>query len=320
MGHSFTLSVNGLSGSMSIIRQIAYARAGIIGNPSDGYFGQTIATLVKNFKSEVILEESDALTIVPNRRDHATFESMEDLVEDIRFTGYYGGIRLIKASIKKFHEYLTTHKIDYPHRNFTISYDTDIPVRVGLAGSSAIITAVMGALMKFYGVKIPKPFLPTLVLRVETEELGLGAGLQDRVVQTYGGCVYMDFEREHLQDHHYGRYEELNPSLLPPLYVAYRDVLAEGTEVVHNDLRARWEQGDSEVRAAMVEFGRITERFYKALKGQNSNELFTLMNANFDLRASIMNISKANWRLINAARNVEASAKFCGSGGAIVGI
>jgi glucuronokinase len=45
---------------------------------------------------------------------------------------------------------------------------------------------------------------PNLVLSAE-EELGITAGLQDRVVQVYGGVVYMDFDRDHMQAHGYGR-------------------------------------------------------------------------------------------------------------------
>ena len=44
------------------------------------------------------------------------------------------------------------------------------------------------------------------------------------------------------------------------------------------------------------------------------------MNANFDLRRTIMNIAPENLRMIEAARAVGASAKFAGSGGAIVGL
>ena len=46
---------------------------------------------------------------------------------------------------------------------------------------------------------------PTLVLRAE-EELGITAGLQDRVIQVYGGVVYMDFAKEFIQQHGHGRY------------------------------------------------------------------------------------------------------------------
>lgn len=304
-----------------IIRKTVYARAGLVGNPSDGYFGKTIAASVKNFAAEVLLYETPELRIEPNRRDHSAFKSLADLVEDVRFSGYYGGVRLIKAAIKKFYDYVRKHEIPIEEeRNFTVRYDSSIPLRVGLAGSSAIITATMNCLMEFYEVEIPQPVVPTLVMRVETEELRIAAGLQDRVIQTYGGCVYMDFSRDHQEEFGYGRYEPIDPATLPPLYVAYRDVLAEGTEVVHNDLRERWERGDSDVRKAMVRFARLTDEFYAALQERDVDRMSELMNANFDLRASICKISQANWDLINAGRNAEASAAFCGSGGAIVGI
>ena len=303
-----------------IVRKIVHARAGLIGNPSDGYFGRTISVILKNFKAEVTVFASPELKIEPNRRDHATFESLHDLIDDIKYLGYFGGIPLIKAAIKKFHEYLHTHNIEHKENNFTIRYDSNIPIRVGLAGSSAIITAAIQCLMDFYGVDIPKPYLPTLVARAESEELGIPVGLQDRVIQTYGGCVYMDFDRDHLEEFGYGRYEQIDLKLLPPLYMAYRDSLSEGTEVTHANLRDRWEKEDPLVRAGMKRFARITEKFYKALKDGDLDEMEALMNENFDLRSELCHISRENWDLINAARNVEACAKFCGSGGAIVGI
>jgi glucuronokinase len=303
-----------------IAKKTAYARAALVGNPSDGYFGKTISVILKNFRAEAAAFESPELKIEPNRSDHATFKSMAELAEDIRFSGYYGGMRLIKAAIKKFHEYLVSHEVEYADRNFTIQYDSNIPVRLGLAGSSAIITATILALMEFYEVEIPKAYLPTLVLRVETEELGIQGGLQDRVVQVYGGCVYMDFSRDHLEEFQYGIYEEIDTNLLPPLYVAYRKALSEGTEVTHNRLRERWERGDADVRRAMERLGALTEEFYQALKQRKVERMAELMNENFDVRAGICKVSQANWDLINAARNVEASANFTGSGGAIVGI
>ena len=74
-------------------------------------------------------------------------------------------------------------------RNFTVSYESDIPRMVGLSGSSAIVTAAVFSLLRFYGLdaerdlKIPKARLPQLILDCELHELGITAGLQDRVVQ-----------------------------------------------------------------------------------------------------------------------------------------
>ena len=42
---------------MRIVRTHACARAGLLGNPSDGYFGKTIALPVRNFRASVVLYE-----------------------------------------------------------------------------------------------------------------------------------------------------------------------------------------------------------------------------------------------------------------------
>ena len=49
---------------MEIIRKRIYARAGLLGNPSDGYHGKTISISVRNFWSEVVLYEWDEVEIV----------------------------------------------------------------------------------------------------------------------------------------------------------------------------------------------------------------------------------------------------------------
>ena len=84
---------------MIIVRKRAYARAGLIGNPSDGYHGKTISISVRNFWAEVVLYEWDSVDIVLAEDDRARFRSISDLVRDVKLHGYYGGIRLIKATI-----------------------------------------------------------------------------------------------------------------------------------------------------------------------------------------------------------------------------
>ena len=48
-----------------IITTKAYPRAALIGNPSDGYFGKTIAFTFSNFSATVVLYESPELVIEP---------------------------------------------------------------------------------------------------------------------------------------------------------------------------------------------------------------------------------------------------------------
>jgi glucuronokinase len=297
----------------------AFPRAALAGNPSDGYFGKTIAFTFRNFAATVELEESAELEIVPEERDRCRFASAADLIREVKLHGYYGGLRLLKAAITRFHEHAAQSGIALPQRNFTIRYATTIPSRLGLAGSSAILTAAFRALMAFHGVTLPKPTLANVVLACETEELHIPAGLQDRVAQAYNGLVYMDFDREIMQRQGYGRYDPLDLRLLPPIYIAYRAELAEGTEVFHNDIRGRWERGEPAVREAMTTCASLAELVRARLvKGQGAS-IGPLLDSNFDMRRRIYRIGEGNLRMIEAARSAGASANFAGSGGAIVG-
>jgi glucuronokinase len=302
-----------------LISTKAYARAGLVGNPSDGYFGKTISFIIRNYCAEVTLFETPELTIEPNERDHSSFGSIDSLARDVRQFGYYGGIRLLKASVKRFYEHCTKHHLPLHGRNFTLRYSSNIPPQVGMAGSSAIITACWRALMEFYGVEIPKHLLPSLVLSVENDELGIPAGLQDRVIQGYEGVVFMDFNRASIEKLGYGIYEELDPALLPPVFVAYTTKLSEGTEVFHNDIRGRWNRGEREIVSAMYQWANLAQRVRDMLLAGRGLEIGPLLNENFDLRRRLYKLSQGNIDMVEAARDCGASAKFTGSGGAIVG-
>jgi glucuronokinase len=302
-----------------IIRAKAYPRVGLIGNPSDGYFGKTISFVFSNFCAEVVLYESPELEILPSAKDQSQFSSIAELVNDVRLHGYYGGIRLLKATIKRFYEYCSENHIDLHRKNFTIRYHSNIPHGVGLAGSSAIITACFRALMSFYGVSIPKYTQANLILSAEVDELQIAAGLQDRVIQVYEGMVYMDFSKTIMNKQGYGHYEEMDPKLLPPLFIAYRADLGEPTEVFHNNIRDRFNRGEKMVVEAMHYWAELTDKVKQALIEGKTKKLGSLLNANFDRRKKIYQIGKENLQMIDAARSVGASAKFTGSGGAIVG-
>ena len=297
----------------------AYARAGLVGNPSDGYFGKTLSVSIRDFAARIVMYDWPTLEILPCAQDHVRFGNLTELALDVRQNGYYGGLRLVKGSLKRFHDYCVENDIDLPDRNFTIRYETNIPRQVGLAGSSAIITATFRALMQWFEIEIPLHILPNWILSVERDELGIGAGLQDRVCQAYEGLVYMDFNREQMERCGHGSYTRLNTALLPPLYLAYKEQLAEGSEVVHNNLRERWNRGEEKVLAAMFEFARITEQAQICLMEGRREEFAKLIDANFELRRGIIGISSTHLEMVETARRCGASAHFAGSGGAIIG-
>jgi glucuronokinase len=302
-----------------MIETYGYARAGLLGNPSDGYFGKTISFAMSNFRARVLLYPSGRLEIKPSKADLPIFENLDDLYRTTRWRGYYGGIRIIQALLVRFMDYCRQQEIELENRNFTLEYESNIPQRLGLGGSSAIITASLRALCQYYQLNIPLPTQANLVLETETRELNVPAGLQDRVIQAFQGLVYMDFSRELMEARGYGEYERLDPQLLPKVYVACRTSLSEGTEVFHGNLRDRWRRGDPDVVAAMKTWASYAEEGRECLMRHDYRRLDELINANFDLRSRIYQIDRGNLEMVHTAREAGATSNFAGSGGAIVG-
>ena len=140
------------------------------------------------------------------------------------------------------------------------------------------------------------------------------------MVQVYEGAVFMDFDRARMERDGHGLYEAIDPARLPPLYVAYHDRLAEGTEVTHNDLRSRYERGETVVHEAMARWAELAQQARDRIAAGRGREIGPLMDENFDLRAQLIRISEGNKRLIATGRQLGAAVNFAGSGGAVTGM
>ena len=103
------------------IVQRAYARVGLIGNPSDGFHGKTIALSIKNFWAEATIFESPRLNLIPHPlNDPTSFGNLADLHVISKKEGYMGGLRLVQATCKKFYEFCDVNGIALPRRNFEL--------------------------------------------------------------------------------------------------------------------------------------------------------------------------------------------------------
>jgi len=236
--------------------------------------------------------------------------------------GYYGASRLFRATINVFASYVAKYQPEVSLAQcFTTSYQTNIPRMVGLAGSSALIVALLKALMQFYSVEIDQRILPSIALEVERSELNIGGGLQDRVIQFYEGLVAMDFAyNDNIDGYICGRYERVSAEILPPLYLAYSDTGGEPTEVFHNNLRERYNAGEASVVNAMQQLIELTDQSLLALENKQHDVFSELMDQNFDIRQSISTLNSYHIKMIETARACGVSAKYAGSGGAIVGV
>ena len=122
-----------------MIETYGYARAGFLGNPSDGYFGKTLAFAFSNFRARVLLYPSGRLEIKTSKADLPVWENLDDLYQTTRWRGYYGGIRIIQALIVRLFDYCRQQGIELPNRNFTLEYESTVPQRLGLGGVQAVL-------------------------------------------------------------------------------------------------------------------------------------------------------------------------------------
>ncbi|TPX44126.1 galactokinase [Synchytrium endobioticum] len=312
------------------ISKRAYARVGLMGNPSDAFYGKTLSLLISNFYARVTLKpnaQHDAsVTFVLNpNTDASRFGSFSVVADVAAKDGYAGASRLFAALSKVFVEHATQCGLALNETGFAVFAETNIPRQVGLAGSSALTTAFLRCLMAHHNLTasdVPLHTQANLVLAAERDELAIAAGHQDRVIQAYGGCVFMDFDQALMEARKYGEYERVDASIWVDLWLAYVAQPKESGKV-HNDIRAQFHNGDQEVVGAMRQFAVFASEARQALLTGNRQEFAALMDANFNLRRSLYGdavIGRANLRMIEVARKYGFAAKFSGSGGAIIGL
>ncbi|KAE9612773.1 hypothetical protein Lal_00005960 [Lupinus albus] len=305
-----------------VITHKAYARIGLLGNPSDVYYGNTISLSVSNFYASVTLTPSNNLLIQPNPfHDFIHFNSLSHLVNRLNSEGYYGGVRLLMSISKVFYDYCILNNINLHNNNFTLSYDTNIPRQTGLSGSSAIVCAALNCFLDFYNVRdqIKVEVRPNLILSAENQ-LGIVAGLQDRVAQVYGGLVYMDFAKDNMDKMGHGIYTPMDFTLLPPLHLIYAQNPSDSGKV-HSQVRQRWLDGEEFIVSSMTQVANIAKQGKEVIEQKDYSKLAALINRNFDLRRSMFGdeaLGDLNIKMVEIARKVGAASKFTGSGGAVV--
>jgi glucuronokinase len=209
-------------------------------------------------------------------------------------------------------------------KGFEATVETTIPRQVGLAGSSAIETAFFLGLMAHNNIPLDtlsSRELAELVLKVESEELGMVAGLQDCLPLAHGCMLHMDFRQELMEGRGYGEYTELDSSLLPPLWLAHAPRGKDSGET-HAGLASRWEIRDSEMVEIVGHLAQGAASGVDSIRNGEHTHLSMLIDTNFDLRRELFGEQALGETLdaVMLARSLGSCAKQTGSGGAIFGI
>jgi galactokinase/mevalonate kinase-like predicted kinase len=291
---------------VAVIVATAPGRCGIVGNPSDMYGGCVLSCTVQEQAECRLTEAAEPLTIV-NDGETAILRSREDL--SLR------GDRcdIARAALTFFH-------IDPANTRFGLHLKTDIPMRAGMAGSTALLAAIVGALDAHLGMGMTPYALAETTRKIEARVMQIVCGLQDQHMAVFGGLNFMDFvgkeQLEQRDDEPLGTVEPLAAYAPdPPLILAHTGI-QHHSGTVHRSPRQRWLDGEPLVRNYYARIAELGRRGKRALIEKDWRRLGALMNENHALVAALGGSGPVNDRLIEVARQAGAwGAKLAGAGG-----
>ena len=280
----------------------APARAALAGNPSDGFGGAVLATVVPGLAARVHALDNESV-VVGDRAWPAPDQ----------VTGPHEGEgALLSATVERLVAWCRESGRDVPAAGVALEWSSTIPRSVGLAGSSALVVAGIRALAPRWGLDLDVITMARLALEVETDVLGIAAGPQDRLTQAADGTVLMDFGGL------WWAVEEVEPAVPLPLFVAWSEATSAPSHTVHGPLQGR--RDEPEVRTAMAELARLAHAAAAAARAGDLAALGMAMDGSYDVRASIVDLDAAHVALVEGARRCGAPVNYAGSGGAVVGL
>lgn len=287
-----------------MIRASAPGRAGIIGNPTDMYGGCVLSCSIAERAYCYLFPSDEPYIRVGN--DILALGDEEDLALDgNRFD-------LAKAVLQAF-------EINPVMEKFALSIYTDIPEQAGLAGSTAMLTSIVGCVIEYLGLDLTRYELAERIRGIEADIMSITCGYQDHYMTVFGGLNFMDFTgKEHMRGpvhEPFATVEPLSDIITElPMLLAHTGV-KRFSGSVHKSLRERWIDGEQKVIEGyrrIAELGRLGK---KALITHDWQTLGELMNENHAIQRDLGGSSECNEHLIEAALAHGAlGAKLAGAG------
>jgi galactokinase/mevalonate kinase-like predicted kinase len=286
-----------------MIKSSAPGRAGIVGNPTDGY-GGTVISISLDVRAQVELILADELVLeVCGEREvlHAP--------EELKLTG--GFTDVAKAVLRTFP--------DAANSRFHLRATTDVPICAGLSGSTAMLVAILAAVLRLLEIPLNRYEIAEVARRIEFEVMKVVCGYQDQYMTVFGGLNCVDFRGKEptapTDDPIFATVEPLQPiAPLPPLVLANTGVRRVSGNV-HRDLRQRWLQGDAAVVSGYHRIAQLAREAKKALMAADWEYLGAAMNENHAIQRDLGGSGEANEALIAAALAAGAlGAKLAGAG------
>jgi galactokinase/mevalonate kinase-like predicted kinase len=208
-----------------------------------------------------------------------------------------------------------------------VRYESEIPLRSGLAGSTALVAALLQALLAWQG-EYPSAYqLAERARHIELNYLKVVCGYQDAYMCTFGGLNYMDFRgKQFYREAEAELFATIEPlaAYVPglPFVLGFTGVRHSSGEV-HKPLRERWLEGEPAVVEGYRRITEIARMGKKALLMEDWPLLGRLMNENHAVQRDLGGSGESNERLIAAALeagSLGAKLAGAGSGGTIIAL
>jgi len=291
--------------SRGMIRASAPGRAGIIGNPTDGYGGTVVSTSLEQRATARITPADETVVTVCGERAGVRH------TRDLQLTGGYTDVA--KAVLATFDTALTG-------RSFHLEAETDIPMRAGLAGSTAMLVAILGALLHWLELSLNRWEIAEAARKIEFEVMKVTCGFQDQYMAVFGGLNCMEFRgkdpKSETPDPVFATVEPLAAHVTElPMLLANTGVKHDSGSI-HKPLRQLWIEGDPAVVDGYQRLEALARDGKKALLRADWECLGAMMNEQHAIQRGLGSSGEANERLIHAALGCGAwGAKLAGAGG-----
>jgi len=287
---------------MQTIRCSAPGRCGLIGNPTDMYGGSVISCSIE-YRAHVTIEPCEHLEVETGGQ-RLVVNGHEDLALD---KGYFDVARAVLDYFR-----------DEPLA-CRIRYSSDIPVKAGVSGSTALTVAILYGLLHFKGIHRNLYQIAELARYIELNHLRIVCGYQDAYMCTFGGLNYMDFRGKqfyrHAEAELYATVERLDAYVPTLPFVLAHTGVTHSSDAVHKPIRERWLEGEVAVRRGYEEISQLAREGKKALLAGDWPRLGWLMNQNHAIQRDLGGSGEVNERLLQVALQHGAlGAKLAGAG------
>jgi galactokinase/mevalonate kinase-like predicted kinase len=281
------------------VRASAPARANLIGNPSDQYGGCTLACTVP-LRARVVLLPAGTASLESGEL-RATLADPGDLAPR--------GDRLDLGRA-------VLRSLQGPLPPLRIRYESEIPLASGMAGSTALVVALLRALLHWRGERAPLHVVAERAREIERAQMGVTCGYVDQYMAAFGGYRFVDFRGKTPGGSWATEpFATAEPLEAPAPFVLGFTGVRHSSDSVHRPVQARWLEGDPAVVRGYrrcAELGRLGKR---ALLLEDWAELGALMNENHAIVRELGASGASNERLIAAALAAGApGAKLAGAG------